>query len=485
MKLFWRRRFCIACVLALSGSVWVIAVLQAQPAPAEKNAARTALPSANATKNAQTQISEIYKAQFFKARNSKDAGLKREFANALYTQSKETGNDLASRYVCLLESRKLMEVAGDPNGALRSIDAMGTLFEVDLLPLKAVSLRAVLGKSKQDFQWITVHALELAEEAEQRGKFDIVSQLLETAQLAALRTKERGLIKLTGDLRGLIPDQKKEFEANQKALTVLATTPNDPAANVVVGRYLCLVRGDWATGGPKLQNGNDEELKAIAVREAAKPQALADVLALAQAWQVLAEKQTGSFKPRMLREAAYWFHLASFDATGLQKAQCEKLAQQVSGMTPRSSTAPGLMTFLYEGQDFNTLRATRIDARINMNFGNGGPAEGLPNDNFSLVWVGQLKIPSSGTYVIHLVHDDGGRVWIDDINIINHWGGAAENAVELQLREGLHALRVEYNERGGTAGVTLAWKQGDGELQTIPETAYFHSPELARVRGVK
>ncbi len=76
-------------------------------------------------------------------------------------------------------------------------------------------------------------------------------------------------------------------------------------------------------------------------------------------------------------------------------------------------------------------------------------------------------------------------MWIDDINVVDHWGAAGENQVEVQLWEGLHPLRVEYNERGGVASVSLSWKQGDADREVIPDTAFFHNPELARVRGIK
>ena len=51
----------------------------------------------------------------------------------------------------------------------------------------------------------------------------------------------------------------------------LESTPTDAAANVLIGRFLCFVKGDWESGLARLALGGDESLRATAEKDAAVP----------------------------------------------------------------------------------------------------------------------------------------------------------------------------------------------------------------------
>ena len=44
----------------------------------------------------------------------------------------------------------------------------------------------------------------------------------------------------------------------------LKANPGDTAAHLALGRYFCLVKGDWEAGLPHLAQGDDPDLKALA-----------------------------------------------------------------------------------------------------------------------------------------------------------------------------------------------------------------------------
>jgi len=57
-----------------------------------------------------------------------------------------------------------------------------------------------------------------------------------------------------------------------------------------------------------------------------------------------------------------------------------------------------------------------------------------------------------------LFADDGVRLWVDDWLLIDEWQDqVATFSAEVSLTPGHHRMRLEYYERGGSAGVRLGW----------------------------
>lgn len=100
--------------------------------------------------------------------------------------------------------------------------------------------------------------------------------------------------------------------------------------------------------------------------------------------------------------------------------------------------------------DFSTLVPTRsgIAAGIDL-------TPRLREDDFALRFYGDLVIPSGGEYEITLESDEGSRLWIDGIQIIDLDGlhAPVEKRARVSLEAGRHYLEVAYFEREG--GETL------------------------------
>lgn len=101
--------------------------------------------------------------------------------------------------------------------------------------------------------------------------------------------------------------------------------------------------------------------------------------------------------------------------------------------------------------------AVRNDVTIDFNWGAGSPASGLPADNFSARWTRAWYFDQGG-YRFHAVGDDGIRVYVDNILVIDNWsdGSRREATGELWLWSGNHDLRVEYYEHTGDASI-IVW----------------------------
>jgi hypothetical protein len=101
----------------------------------------------------------------------------------------------------------------------------------------------------------------------------------------------------------------------------LAAKPGDPAASLVLGRFLCLARGEWAKGLPLLAKGSDMALKALADRDLAGATTRENMLALGDAWREYGKAQSvASAQRRAEQRAEHWYLAALNDSKGLARA---------------------------------------------------------------------------------------------------------------------------------------------------------------------
>ena len=108
-------------------------------------------------------------------------------------------------------------------------------------------------------------------------------------------------------------------------------------------------------------------------------------------------------------------------------------------------------------------RIARYEARspypLDLNWGNGSPVSGpVPADNFAARWVGVFPF-AGGDHTFKATADDGVRVKIDGITIIDAWydGHKALSNTFRQIGAGNHTITVEFYEGGGTAYVQVLW----------------------------
>ncbi len=99
----------------------------------------------------------------------------------------------------------------------------------------------------------------------------------------------------------------------------------------------------------------------------------------------------------------------------------------------------------------------RTDPAINFNWGEGSPDPVINTDNFSVRWTATPDLPA-GTYRFSIWVDDGARLWIDDVLVLDAWteGPARNYIVDVNLVRGLHNLRMDYFDAEGTALAKLS-----------------------------
>lgn len=136
-----------------------------------------------------------------------------------------------------------------------------------------------------------------------------------------------------------------------------------------------------------------------------------------------------------------------------------------------------------EGPQFPIVRT---DPQINFDWGSGKPivcSTSLPcvypigNNGFSVRWYGEVYIPQTGGYALGILTDDGGRLWVDDVLVIDNWYIPDTNQnwkYFPELAQGKHRIRFEYWEGEGNAKAQLLWSSV--ALGTHPIPSQFLTP---------
>ncbi len=127
------------------------------------------------------------------------------------------------------------------------------------------------------------------------------------------------------------------------------------------------------------------------------------------------------------------------------------------------ATVGGPPSGVWQGQYFNNVSLAgtpvlvRNDAAVNFNWGEGVPALGVPADNFSVRWDSVQNLPTTGNYTITATSDDGVRVWIDGVLVIDGWYDHPPTTFSTtrHLTAGPHSVRIEYYDSGYGALVNV------------------------------
>lgn len=121
-------------------------------------------------------------------------------------------------------------------------------------------------------------------------------------------------------LQKSIDDAKQMKEKAAAAETVLKTNPTEATANLTVGQYLCLHRGQWKTGLPRLAKGSDAKLKNAASKELATT---GGNLAAADAWYDLLPTLDSHAKRMAAAHVLELYTKALSNTNGADKARIE------------------------------------------------------------------------------------------------------------------------------------------------------------------
>ena len=143
------------------------------------------------------------------------------------------------------------------------------------------------------------------------------------------------------------------------------------------------------------------------------------------------------------------------------------------------STVPvgiGLAGYYYDNIDFTGATVTRLDPTVNFDWASGAPVAGIGPDTFSVRWSGQVRAKVTGTTTFYTTSDDGVRLFVNDVLVVNNWTDHAptENSGTIALTAGQqYDIRMETYENGGLAVAKLAWSGPGLAKEFIPQTHLY------------
>jgi len=122
------------------------------------------------------------------------------------------------------------------------------------------------------------------------------------------------------------------------------------------------------------------------------------------------------------------------------------LGQYFSGLTPAGSPV-----------------LTRIDQKIDFNWGTNPPTAAVPAPNYSVRWTGEIDVPFSETYTFYASVQGGVRLWVNGKLVIEYW---MQHHMEVEydgaiaLERGRYPIVMEFANlqwSGGSAIAHLSW----------------------------
>jgi hypothetical protein len=190
------------------------------------------------------------------------------------------------------------------------------------------------------------------------------------------------------------------------------------------------------------------------------------------------------------KQIATYVHTLSYLDKGLQDGKSyvyQVAAVNSLGESPKSATTTampekaavgtgtGLRGQYFTDKNFTAPAAvTRLDATVDFAFSWAPPVQGVPHQNFSIRWQGELLAPYSGEYTFYVNCKDGVRLWVGDLAGkpgIENWkdGKAADYSFTMTLKGGQKfPIKLDTYNSGSDHSTHLYWSYGGVRKQPIP-----------------
>jgi glucose/arabinose dehydrogenase len=143
-----------------------------------------------------------------------------------------------------------------------------------------------------------------------------------------------------------------------------------------------------------------------------------------------------------------------------------------SADNPANLTA-GLEYAYYQGTfnqlpDFNSLPTVKTGKIADFSL---SPAS--RGDEFAIRFKGYIQVPANGKYTFYTASDDGSRLYIGNILVVNNDGlhSTQEASGSIFLQAGKHPIEVTYFENNGDQVLTVSYEGPGVGKQTIPASA--------------
>lgn len=284
---------------------------------------RNPIPDAAKQREAEKTIRDLFKDQYAKKAQED----RKILARLLIDHAAKSQDDVVAQWVLYREAQEAATQACDVAGVIAAIDATSQVYDIDALVMKNVAFIALgkTAKTPDDYAWLAIGRLKFLDELVAVDLYDLADKASAAALQDARKANDPNLITRATNRAKEVGEVKSLFQTMKSSLQTLAKTPDDPGANLEMGKFLCFGKGSWDLGLRFLVKGSDPNLKANAEKELSQALQSADRIAVADGWWDLAEKEKSpTKKSQMISHSRTLYESALPDANALARVKIEK-----------------------------------------------------------------------------------------------------------------------------------------------------------------
>ncbi|MCB9922004.1 MAG: DUF1559 domain-containing protein [Planctomycetaceae bacterium] len=299
--------------------------------PTDLNFHKQAAPPASDLKVARDILRELYQADYAAATT---ATQRLQLARKMLDRLLDLSGDFPGQYALLEIVQQIAIQTGSVDVALDATEQLNMRFELKRDPLLEVIEKLTrTAKDRRSQDQLLEEAEAVFDEFVFDEKFEEAERLSQLAVALASKLNDKDRIDKFTSRRNWAAAAHSLSELAEEGLFVLSQNPEDPKANGDVGKFHCLVKGDWDNGLVILANGNDRSLRRLAEMELSVIDESQRQLELADLWWREAESASPVFRGAMQSRAKHWYQqsLAGLPA-GLIRIRVERrIADIASG----------------------------------------------------------------------------------------------------------------------------------------------------------
>ena len=131
-------------------------------------------------------------------------------------------------------------------------------------------------------------------------------------------------------------------------------------------------------------------------------------------------------------------------------------------LSPTSGGGRGLTAEFYNNMTLSGAPVlTRVDSVIGTDWHDQPPAAGVNAEKWSARWTGTIAAPATGEYPFALTSDDGSRLFVNGVQIIDNWReqGPTTEVGQVVLSAGQAVpIEVDFYQNAGGDSLSLGWQ---------------------------
>jgi hypothetical protein len=156
-------------------------------------------------------------------------------------------------------------------------------------------------------------------------------------------------------------------------------------------------------------------------------------------------------------------------------ANSQDIDAQTNGLKYQNYAAGGTMPSYIQDADGNITNRTLLSTGTVSTVGlttSSGAGLATRSDGFIVRFYGYINIPTAGTYYFGGQADDGIRIKVNNVSVVNSWieSGGDFRSGSINLPAGVVPVEVMYYENGGGQMVNFQWYQNNS-WQIVPSTS--------------